>query len=496
MSGTITPTRRSPTAPSSPQAHIVSQYSSDEIPSPTEGQRPPAQDLRMSPRHPSSATQMQRNRTRVLSNLNLAHNVDLRAVTYESIVDENLMCPICHCPLVDPVMTECDHIFCRSCIEESVTHSRTCPIDRSPLDQDVRELKRAPKIVINQLDGLKAKCPACGMGFARSMLENHLEKYCPETIMRCPGRNEEIECRENVKRKLAGRGCLHFETECIDCGEKLLEVDMEEHREEMCKERFQGCEYCGVEILRCRTVEHEKVCKDIIAPCQWAGYGCQHGAKRKDLYLHTNECGFKTVGPMTDMLRKEIGDLRSEVRTLTEANQRHERRLKFMESGTSQNFTSPPYPSDLSLPSSSHLPDPLPTTDPLDSGHQYLLSLLEAQESNLSHLSSSLTESEAKQTTMLFNETIPMKNELAEIRSMQQTTSMHVRWLMRFRIQENSRRVVGGPGPGNGSGGSGGVGSYGAGGGGGGGSSDGGGGDSILPRRLSDTMSRELITKL
>ena len=65
---------------------------------------------------------------------------------------------------------------------------------------------------------------------------------------------------------------------------------------------------------------------------------------------------------------------------------------------------------------------------------------------------------------------------------------MHVRWLMRFRIQENSRRTVGGPGPGPGSSGGG---SY-------GGGSDGGAsnGDSLLPRRLSDTMSRDLVTKL
>lgn len=492
MSGTTTPTGYTPGNPSSPQAYVVSQYSSDEIRLPVDGNRPPpntpASDFSMSPRHPESALQMKRSRKP--SNLNLVHFVDLRAVTYETAVDENLMCPICHCPLVDPVMTECDHIFCRSCIEESVIHSKTCPIDRSTLDQDVSSLKRAPKIILNQLDSLKAKCPCCSLSFARSMLANHLEKYCPETVMRCPGRNTEKECPENVKRKYASRGCLHYETDCPDCLESLLEVDIEEHREDLCKERFKQCEHCGIEILRCKVPDHNKECSDVIAPCRWAGYGCQHEAKRKDLHLHTDECSLKTVGPMTDMLRREIGELRSEVRTLTEANQRQERRIKFMENGSSRDFNQPIYATDLSSPSSlPNLPEPA-NTEPLDSGHQYLLSLLEAQESNLSHLSSSLTESEAKQTTMLFNETIPIKNELAEIRSMQQTTSMHVRWLMRFRIQENSRRTVGGPGPGPGS--SGGGGSY------GGGGSDGGAssGDSLLPRRLSDTMSRDLVTKL
>jgi hypothetical protein len=116
--------------------------------------------------------------------------------------------------------------------------------------------------------------------------------------------------------------------------------------------------------------------------------------------------------------------------------------------------------------------------EPLSAGNEYLLSLLEAQESKMSQLSAAMTENEAKQTTLLFNETIPIKNELAEIRSMQQTTSMHVRWLSRLRLQDNHRRLGTGPGSN--------------------GDSDGGGSssDAPLPRRLSDGLSRDIITKL
>jgi TNF receptor-associated factor 5 len=55
---------------------------------------------------------------------------------------------------------------------------------------------------------------------------------------------------------------------------------------------------------------------------------------------------------------------------------------------------------------------------------------------------------------------------------------MHVRWLLRFRLQDNHRRLGAGPGSNGGS--------------------DGGGssGDSPLPRRLSDGLSRDIITKL
>ncbi|KAI9056005.1 hypothetical protein LZ554_000937 [Drepanopeziza brunnea f. sp. 'monogermtubi'] len=422
-----------------------------------------------------------------LPSLNLHNPLDLRALSFDGPVDENLMCPICHCPLIDPVMTECDHIFCRDCIEESLMHSQTCPIDRSPMSDEIDSFKRAPKIIINQLNDLKAKCKYCSVSFARSMLENHIERYCPEAEMRCPGLNTEKECQLRVKRKYSDKGCLHYEADCPDCQELLLQADMDCHRESLCKERFMTCEHCGNEIVRLQLTEHHSECPDVIAPCQWAGYGCSYEAKRRDLPLHKDECSLKTVGPMTDMLRKEINELRTEVRTLTETNQRQDRRIKFMESG-SRDFNHSIYATDLSGPSSLLTLSESAGSEPLDSAQQYLLSLLETQESNLNHLQNNLTESEAKQTTMLFNETIPIKNELAEIRSMQQTTSMHVRWLMRFRIQENSRRA-GGPGPGS-NGGS----SY------GGGGSDGGaggsGGDSLHPRRLSDSMSRDLVTKL
>jgi hypothetical protein len=314
------------------------------------------------------------------------------------------------------------------------------------------------------------------------MLENHMEKYCLEAEMRCPGRNTEAGCEYHIKRKLSGKGCLHYLTECPDCYNSLLRVELDDHRERTCIKRMGQCIECGIDILRCRRSEHEKECPDVVAPCRWTGYGCQHQAKRKDLYLHTDDCSFKFVGPMAEMLKKEIGDLRSEVRTLTETNQLQERRIKFLEKGerASRDFGRPLEYSEISSQALTSLAEPT-NPEPLSSGHEYLLSLLENQESTLSQLSASMTELEAKQTTMLFNETIPIKNELAEIRSMQQTTSMHVRWLMRFRIQENNRRFA--PGPGSN----------------GGGPSEGGGGsngDSMLPRRPSDTLPTGLITKL
>src|SRR5256885_12068627 len=59
--------------------------------------------------------------------------VDLRSLEYVSAVNENLVCPICHVALVDPIITSCEHIFCRDCLEEAYTISQSCPVDRLPL---------------------------------------------------------------------------------------------------------------------------------------------------------------------------------------------------------------------------------------------------------------------------------------------------------------------------------------------------------------------------
>jgi len=307
------------------------------------------------------------------------------------------------------------------------------------------------------------------------MLENHLERYCKEALVLCPGKNTEQRCEATVKRKMSEKGCLHYSAECPDCQESLMMIDMEDHREISCDERNRHCERCGAELLRCKESEHEKDCPDVVAPCKWTEYGCQHEAKKKDLYLHANECSFKLVGPMAEILKNEISTLRSEVRTLTENNQLQERRIKFLENGFKDPYRPLDY-SDFSDQALSAIPEGS-SLEPFSAGNEYLLSLLEAQESKMSQLSAAMTENEAKQTTLLFNETIPIKNELAEIRSMQQTTSMHVRWLLRFRLQDNNRRL--GTGPSNG--GSDGAGSS---------------GDSPLPRRLSDGLSRDIITKL
>ena len=41
------------------------------------------------------------------------------AAPFVEALDKDLECPICLCALRDPVQTECGHLFCRGCFEET-----------------------------------------------------------------------------------------------------------------------------------------------------------------------------------------------------------------------------------------------------------------------------------------------------------------------------------------------------------------------------------------
>jgi TNF receptor-associated factor 5 len=448
--------------------------------------------------------------------------VDLRAINYVDEIDENLICPICRCTLIDPVTTDCDHSFCQWCIDEALSHQEICPVDRLPLSS--LNYFKSPKILYNQLDNLKAQCPCCEVVFRRSLLQGHVDKQCPEALVACPGeKDSQRNCKQSVKRRNVEEGCLHYETSCPDCLDVLMHSELANHQETECVEKHIHCELCDKEIIRCKQNEHDEVCINKIISCKWAEYGCDHQGRRSEQSEHLTECAFKIVGPMAEQFKKQIGTLQGEIRSLNEKNELQDRRIKFLEK--SPHLTSPtsyhsqhhsysthddthqlsPYTDLTSFPT---LPLPLSISPhSMEPAQEYFHSLLEGQEQRINRLATDLTDQDSKQTVMLFNETMPIKNEMAELRSNLQVTSTHVRFLMRLRLQENQRRfggwgvggVAGGAGvsPGSG-GGSAGSNSAGAGSGGvglGGQASPESPLANMPGRRLSDT-TRDNLTRL
>lgn len=52
---------------------------------------------------------------------------------FSQTVDEEFRCPICRDIVDDPITTQCEHVFCRTCIHEWLSRESSCPVGRQPL---------------------------------------------------------------------------------------------------------------------------------------------------------------------------------------------------------------------------------------------------------------------------------------------------------------------------------------------------------------------------
>lgn len=103
-------------------------------------------------------------------------------------IDEELICSICGGVLQDPIqISTCEHTFCQICIEEWLSRSHICPIDRIPIEID--QLKSIPRILKNLLNRLDIRCEndGCTSIIKLDLLVNHLNdcQYSPKKLIQC-----------------------------------------------------------------------------------------------------------------------------------------------------------------------------------------------------------------------------------------------------------------------------------------------------------------------
>lgn len=155
--------------------------------------------------------------------------VDLRALDCVGTVDENLVCPICRSPFVQPVRLRCDHTFCRDCVRSAIQSDsrdvKSCPSCRVPTTG--LETLSIPRFVGHMLDDVVVYCPngssGCTTTIRRGDVQYHVDNNCLEAEQACPL----PECSLLVARKYQAQHCLHKSISCSACGESVLERDME-----------------------------------------------------------------------------------------------------------------------------------------------------------------------------------------------------------------------------------------------------------------------------
>ena len=75
---------------------------------------------------------------------------------FTATVDEEFRCPICRDIVDEPITCQCEHVFCKECIEEWIAREPSCPVDRSALK--VHHLVGVSRIYKTFYSKLSLKC--------------------------------------------------------------------------------------------------------------------------------------------------------------------------------------------------------------------------------------------------------------------------------------------------------------------------------------------------
>ena len=154
----------------------------------------------------------------------------------DSKISRDFECSLCLNPFVDPVLTSCEHTFCRTCITAVLQqHRGPCPECRAPVGR--AQLESVKGVLPKHLGNLEVFCSnkaieglsLCGWKGPRSNLSDHLQKCafcaCPHQIVGCPLRASLSDVQVHIFTcEFRSMICpLH------QCGETVLSKDMDAH---------------------------------------------------------------------------------------------------------------------------------------------------------------------------------------------------------------------------------------------------------------------------
>lgn len=286
--------------------------------------------------------------TQKARNCKLNPPVDLRALDYVSKYDDNLVCPICRCPLVDPVLLmDCDHCFCRDCIRQTwPAHSPLgpkgdCPTCRMPAKLGPRA--STTKILVNILDDLVVKCPksenGCKSQVKRGEVQDHIAIYCGYSMVECKDAN----CGQSIQRKDYEQGCLHYTVNCESCHQEMPKAELESHWQVQCPDRQINCDLCSSLIHHRDRDQHRRdVCPAVSVPCPGSSLGCHNKSKRAHLEIHTRGCALAKLGPVLDAQKQRMDEQESAQKTINRKLEILETGFNAMQDIISANQSSPP----------------------------------------------------------------------------------------------------------------------------------------------------------
>ncbi|KAJ6113536.1 Zinc finger RING-type [Penicillium sp. IBT 18751x] len=377
--------------------------------------------------------------------------VDLRSLDLVSSYDSHLMCPICHCPFVEPVRLQCDHVFCHKCLRSAMTTFRSadsdefpCPSCRTPTSRVSRSV---PRLLINMCDEIQVRCPmqaeGCSELLPRGHIQSHVDKYCGYRLVPCP----DDSCEKKIRKKdlQSEERCLHGYFRCDRCEEDVIEKDYEEHDKELCPSLETTCVDCGMTLPQRELKKHVDACPDVVTPCAASKYGCPVKIRREDSATHEQTCPLVSIGPYLEAQNTRLNTLELTMRHLQQRNEIFEDgmsniRNTLIESagaGRSTRRRSVTEPDRTQSPNEDDLTEPPNVFS--SNATTYLLSLHESLREEVNQMSHALTDLDARASMTIMNECLRIKEDMAHTNAAVNSVRMQVQWLMNPRLHNGAR---------------------------------------------------------
>ncbi|KYK56130.1 TRAF-like signal transducer [Drechmeria coniospora] len=354
---------------------------------------------------------------------------DMHALTYVFDTDPNLLCPICHDPLVDPVSTPCDHTFCYRCLRRCIVTSpagSACPIDREPLSW--LDCFTSARLTRTQLNNLAVFCPhrarGCHLELRREAVEKHATVDCPWREVPCP----DPDCERMLQWKGRSGGCPHRIIRCGRCNAMVEEVDREAHLLTCVKSKTR-CLGCWELISRSHVDTHYLVeCDGVEMACPYEDVGCPERAVRAEICRHARACAFHpdtASGIVIRVLRESLHSSEIAAAKLKMMETRQDdtnRRIDELVAALTTTTTTTTLGGGGG--GGSRLAADDRTAQDLEKVHQ-----------NLSHL-------EARQSMWIINQVMPIREDVTELRNSINMIRMHVNWLLNRSREEGRMRAA------------------------------------------------------
>ena len=368
--------------------------------------------------------------------------VDFRELDYVNAVDQNLVCPICQCPMIEAVETECGHTFCSQCLRSAMIHqydAKTCPSCRNPLA--LANIYHVNRLVDRMLDDLVVSCVSkskgCLVTLARSNILDHVDRHCAFSDVPCP----DSRCRQVLQRRRNTDGCCqHGPAICEYCPEIMPELELEDHVKTSCVNRVLTCNECKSEMFMDQAEYHKNICAEAIIPCDASFYGCTFTGKREEVGAHSSICPLSMLRPHLVAQRTRFESYESTLERMQRQNNIYKEFMVTVERVLARRAPSPvpgvpPY-HGLSQPTHPHSEQ---------GSHQpanHLLALHQSLREDVARVRNAVTEIDARASTISINDNLRHAEEMSRLNATIVNLRTQVQWLITSQRQRNEQRAL------------------------------------------------------